>query len=211
MADDLVNIKGVKKFAVLGGTFDPVHNGHISVAREILQKTDIEKVLFIPSGMPPHKDIHEVTDSKTRLEMTMLAVEGEKNMCVSSIEIERKGMTYTVDTISQLKKKLGEKSKFKFIIGADAMHYISTWKDYKKLLKICDFVVVTRPGYKKNQLVSEIEDIEKNFGCDIQFVEVEPVEISSSMVRENVKKGLSVKDMVPEKVAEFIAENKLYK
>lgn len=211
MFTDLGSLKGIKKFAVLGGTFDPIHNGHISVAREVLNKTDVEKVLFIPTGLPPHKDLYGVTDSYIRLEMTRLGVYDEKEMVVSSIEIDRKGMTYTVDTISQLRNELGEDVEFKFITGADAMHYISSWKDYKRLLKICSFIAVTRPGYKKNDLINDINKMEHSVDCNIEFIEIKPVDISSSMVREYVKVGKNISGLVPEKVAEYIEINGLYK
>jgi len=211
LKDEIKSLKGIKKFAILGGTFDPIHLGHISVAEAVLDKTDVEKVLFIPSGKPPHKEREGVSDSDTRLEMAMLAIEGHKNMAVSSIEIDRGGMTYTVDTLVQLKEILGNEVEFKFITGADAIHYITTWKDYERLLHICTFIAVTRPGYNKDALAKEIEQMENHFECDIEFIEIPPVDISSSQIRENISNGISVKGMVPDKVAEYILKKGLYK
>lgn len=211
MKDDIRSLKGIKKFAILGGTFDPIHLGHISVAEAVLNKTNVEKVLFIPSGNPPHKEREGVSDSYTRLKMAKLAIEGHENMLVSSIEIDRGGITYTVDTVAQLKELLGDEVEFKFITGADAIHYITTWKDYKHLLHLCSFIAVTRPGYNKDAMAKEIEQMEAHFKCDIEFIEIPPVDISSSQIRENISNGISVKTMVPDKVEEYILKKGLYR
>ncbi|MDD3570738.1 MAG: nicotinate-nucleotide adenylyltransferase [Lachnospiraceae bacterium] len=211
MKDDIKILKGIKKFAILGGTFDPIHFGHISVSEAVLNQTNVEKVLLIPCGKPPHKDNEDVLDGHTRLEMARLAVEGHKNMMVSSLEIDRGGTTYTVDTVSQLKDLLGDEVEFKFVTGADAIHYIKTWKDYKHLLRICSFIAVTRPGYNKNALANEIQQMEDDFKCDIEFIEIPPVDVSSSEIRKNISNGLSINGMVPHKVEEYILKNGLYK
>ena len=211
MDGDLCNLKGVKSFAILGGTFDPVHNGHISVAKEILKNTDVERILLIPSGVPPHKKAEEVTKAKIRMEMLNVALENEENMVISSIEIERKGLTYTVDTIAQLKEKLGEGVKFKFILGADALDYISSWKDYKRVLKMCSFIAVARPGYDKDALIKRISSMENSMDCHIEFVSVTPVDISSSQIREWVREDKNINDLVPIEVAKYIEINGLYK
>lgn len=211
LKNDIKILKGIKKFAILGGTFDPIHFGHISVAEAVLNQTNVEKVLLIPCGNPPHKEIEGVLDGCTRLEMARLAVEGHKDMVVSSIEIDRSGTTYTVDTVAQLKDLLGDEVEFKFITGADAIHYIKTWKDYKHLLRMCSFIAVTRPGYNKNALANEIQQMEEDFKCDIEFIEIPPVDVSSSQIRENISNGLSINGMVPHKVEEYILRNGLYK
>ncbi|MEA5085341.1 MAG: nicotinate-nucleotide adenylyltransferase [Lachnospiraceae bacterium] len=211
LQDDIKSLKGIKNFAILGGTFDPIHFGHISVAEAVLNQTNVEKVLLIPSGKPPHKEHEDVSDGCTRLEMARLAVEGHKNMLVSSIEIDRGGMTYTVDTVAQLKELLGDEVEFKFIMGADAIHYITTWKDYKHLLHLCSFIAVTRPGYNKNAMAKEIEKMEEHFKCDIEFIEIPPVDVSSSQIRENIGNGISINGMVPDKVEDYILKKGLYK
>lgn len=211
MKDKIENLRGIKRFAILGGTFDPIHFGHISVAEAVLNRTNVEKVIFIPSGKPPHKEHEGVTDGGVRLEMTRLAVENYEDMEVSSIEIDRDGMTYTVDTVAQLKEMLGSEVEFKFVTGADAIHYITTWKDYKHLLHMCSFIAVTRPGYNKDAMVREIEQMEDYFRCDIEFIEIPPVNISSSQIRQNISSGISIQGMVPKKVVEYIFEKGLYK
>ena len=211
MDGGLYDLKGIKSFAILGGTFDPIHNGHISVAKEILKRTDVERILLIPSGTPPHKKAEEVTGAKTRLEMLSVAVENEENMVISSIEIDRKGLTYTVDTIAQLKEELGNGVRFKFVLGADALDYISSWKDYKRVLRMCSFIAVARPGYDKSALINRINNMENSMDCNIEFVSVVPVDISSSQIREWVRAGKNIDDFVPFGVAKYIKTNKLYK
>ena len=211
MDGGLYDLKGIKSFAILGGTFDPIHNGHISVAKEILKKTDVERILLIPAGIPPHKKAEEVTGAKIRLEMLSVAVENEENMVISSIEIDRKGLTYTVDTIAQLKEELGDEVNFKFVLGADALDYISSWKDYKRVLKMCSFIAVARPGYDKSALINRINNMENSMDCNIEFVSVVPVDISSSQIREWVRDGKNIDDFVPFEVAKYIKTNKLYK
>ena len=206
---DLDCLKNVKKFAVLGGTFDPIHNGHMAVAKGVLEKTGVDKILFIPSGRPPHKDLFEVSSPHDRLEMTKLATECD-NMEVSSIEIDRDGTTYTVDTIIELKAMLDD-VEFKFVTGADALHYVTTWKNYKKLFEICDFIVVGRPGYNKSSLLSDIHYIETNLSGRIEYIELPPIDISSSEIRQLVREGKSISGFVPKKVEEYILVNKLYK
>ena len=208
---DFESLKNIKKFAVLGGPFDPIHFGHISVAEEVLEKTDVEKIIFIPAGNPPHKSYADVTTPLDRLKMTALAIEGRKNMEISSIEIDREGTTYTVDTIIELKRMLGDNVNFKFITGADAIHYITTWKNYKKLLEICDFIAVTRPGFNKKILLEEISFMEQNFKSRVEFIEIRPVDISSSQIRQRVAEGMPINGLVPKKVEEYIINKKLYK
>lgn len=209
--NDLETLKGAKRVAILGGTFDPIHNGHISVAKEILKKTDVEKVLFVPNGMPPHKDLEDVTSAEIRLEMARAAVENEENMYVSSIEVERKGYAYTVDTISQIKEIIGADVNLRFVMGADAFLYITSWKDYKRLLEICSFIAVTRPGYNKKELQSEINSMEAMVDCDVEIIEINPVDVSSSEIRELVRDSKSISSLVPKEVANCIQINNLYK
>ena len=168
------------KIGIMGGTFDPIHYAHLATAEFIRDNYKLDKILFIPSGNPPHKSYADVTTPLDRLKMTALAIEGRKNMEISSIEIDREGTTYTVDTIIELKRMLGDNVNFKFITGADAIHYITTWKNYKKLLEICDFIAVTRPGFNKKILLEEISFMEQNFKSRVEFIEIRPVDISSS-------------------------------
>lgn len=203
-------LKKCKSFAILGGTFDPIHLGHIKTAKSILALTSVEKILFIPLGNPPHKDENNVSSAYHRLNMLNLAVEGEKDFLISTMEIERNGKTYTIDTIKELKKLLGNAIKFFFIIGTDELLLINTWKNYEELLKICSFIAVKRPGYKDKLLEDAIACLTKNYDANIRIVEIPPVDVSSSEIRKNIKNGISIKGLIDEKVLNYIKENNLY-
>lgn len=204
-------LKKCKSFAILGGTFDPIHSGHIKTAKSILALTDVEKILFIPLGNPPHKNENNVSSALHRLNMLRLAVEGEKDFLISTMEIDRSGKTYTIDTIKELRKLLGKEKKFFFIIGTDELLLINTWRNYEELLKICSFIAVTRPGYKDTLLEKDVNFLTQKYSADIHIVEIPPVNVSSSEIRENIKNGISTKDFVNEKVLKYIKKNNLYK
>ena len=203
-------LKKCKSFAILGGTFDPIHLGHIKTAKSILALTSVEKILFIPLGNPPHKDENNVSSAYHRLNMLNLAVEGEKDFLISTMEIERNGKTYTIDTIKELKKLLGNTIKFFFIIGTDELLLINTWKNYEELLKICSFIAVKRPGYKDKLLEDAVACLMENHDANIRIVEIPPVDVSSSEIRKNIKNGISIKGLIDEKVLNYIKENNLY-
>ncbi len=203
-------LKKCKSFAILGGTFDPIHLGHIKTAKSILALTSVEKILFIPLGNPPHKDENNVSSAYHRLNMLNLAVEGEKDFLISTMEIERNGKTYTIDTIKELKKLLGNTIKFFFIIGTDELLLINTWKNYEELLKICSFIAVKRPGYKDKLLEDAVACLTENHDANISIVEIPPVDVSSSEIRKNIKNGISIKGLIDEKVLNYIKENNLY-
>ena len=164
----------------------------------------------MPTGHPPHKNNKEVSHSEHRYLMSVLATAANPYFNVSRMEIDRKGTTYTIDTIKGLKEVYGEKTELYFITGADALHYIFTWKDAEELLRLCTFVAVTRPGYNKEKLVKEIEIIKKNYESKIHFLEVPALSISSTDIRNRVREGRPIKYLVPESVENYIYKFKLY-
>ncbi len=200
-----------KSIAIMGGTFDPIHYGHLVTAQAVKDKFGVEKVMFIPTGNPPHKAGKEVTESEKRYFMTVLATITNLSFEVSRIEIDRAGYTYTIDTIRELRKVFDEDTKIYFITGADAIDKILTWKDPEKLLKMCDFVAVTRPGYNKEELEEHIKNLEKILGGNIHFLEVPYLDISSSDLRERVMENKSIKYMLPEEVENYIYKFGLYR
>lgn len=210
MKNELEIIKSCKSIAIMGGTFDPIHNGHLVTAEAVLHRFNVDKVIFMPAGNPYHKDKNTVTNNEHRYLMTVLATMRNPNFYVSRIEIERTGKTYTIDTIEELKKICRHDVRLYFISGADAIHQILTWKDSEKLLKSCNFVAVTRPGYKKNTLFDEIDDINKKYGTRIYYMEVPALAISSSDIRNRVKIGMPIKYLLPESVEEYIYKFGLY-
>ena len=202
--------KHLTKLAIMGGTFDPIHIGHLVTAEEVRHEFGIDKVIFIPTGHPPHKSHTHMTTGEHRYLMTVLATAANPNFDVSRMELEREGVTYTIDTIKELKKIYGESVQLYFITGADAVHQILTWKNSSELLRICDFVAVTRPGYKKEELKQKVESIRGEFGGHIHFLEVPALAISSSNVRERIQNLRPIKYLVPEVVENYIIKHQLY-
>ncbi|MBU5440011.1 nicotinate-nucleotide adenylyltransferase [Tissierella sp. MSJ-40] len=198
------------KIGIMGGTFNPIHNGHLIMAEYTRYSLNLDKVLFIPTGKPPHKEIEEVAYLNHRLEMTVLATLSNSFFQVSSMEIERKNITYTIDTIEALKEEY-PKDEFYFIIGADSLFEIEKWKDYKKLLGLCNFAVVERPNYNNDKIVEKIQNLKTLHNSNIVKVDSPLIEISSTEIRNRVNKGQSIKYLVPESVEDYITKYGLYK
>jgi nicotinate-nucleotide adenylyltransferase len=199
------------RYAIMGGTFDPIHFGHLSAAEEVRVRLNCQKVIFIPSGMPPHKKEYAVTDSTYRYAMTLLATGSNPNFEVSDIEINRKGYTYTLDTIKKLKEYYRKEVELLFITGADALLEIETWYKVEELLKICSFVAVTRPGYDKSKLEQKLHQLQSKYNSELHIVDVPGLSISSTDLRKRINQGTSIKYLVPEAVEEYINDHKLYR
>lgn len=186
------------KIGILGGTFNPVHIGHLILAEEAREKLSLDKVIFIPANLPPHKDDVDIADPQARLRMLKLAVKGNKHFTVSDIEIKRSGRSYTIDTIKALKDKY-KNDELYFIIGSDLLKYLEGWKDLNEIFKIVKFIAATRPGYPL-----------ENIPAYIKTLGIRAVDISGFSVRECVKEGKSFRYLVPEAVFEYINKTKLY-
>lgn len=191
------------KIGLFGGTFNPVHNGHLEIARRVLNDFGLTKVIFIPSGNPPHKNREDLTDASHRLKMLELAIADEKRFEVSDIEIKREGKSYTLDTIKQIKEIYDENAVLYFISGADMALDLPKWKDPLKILELVRFIAVERPGFP---LVKLPEEYRKK----IIFVEGVSIDISSSDIRQRVKCGKSIKKFVPDTVEQYIKEHSLF-
>lgn len=198
-----------ESIAIMGGTFDPIHYGHLVTAEAVRHKYNISQVIFMPTGQPPHKKDQEISHSEHRYLMSVLATATNPYFNVSRMEIDRKGTTYTIDTIKSLRELYGDETELYFITGADALHYIFTWKDTEELLKLCTFVAVTRPGYNKEKLIEAIEIIKNNYESKIHFLEVPALSISSTDIRKRVKEGRPIKYLLPESVENYIYKFKL--
>ncbi|HHY13329.1 MAG TPA: nicotinate-nucleotide adenylyltransferase [Thermoanaerobacterales bacterium] len=199
------------KIGIMGGTFDPIHYGHLVTAEAVRSNFGLDIVLFVPTGRPPHKKTYKVTDSVHRYLMTVLATVTNPFFEVSRVEIDREGFSYTVDTIKELKEIYGESSDLYFISGADAILEIITWKRVDELLDLCYFVAATRPGYELKELDGEIDKIRNLHEKQLFSLEVPAMAISSTDIRKRVKEGRSIKYLLPESVEYYIKKNKLYK
>jgi len=201
----------VSRYGIMGGTFDPVHYGHLVTAEAVRDEFKLDKVVFVPTGKPPHKKGYKVTDAKHRYLMTVLATVTNPFFEVSRIEIDREGYTYTIDTVLEFKKMQPEDTKIYFITGADAVLEILTWKKVGELLRLCNFVAATRPGYEPSQLNEMIKYVEKVHGSTIHMVEVPAMAISSTDIRNRIKANRPIKYLVPESVEYYIMKNGLYR
>ena len=146
-----------RKIGMMGGTFNPIHYGHLVTAEEALNQFNLERVIFIPTGEPPHKTSGKIASPEDRYLMTVMATASNSDFYVSRIEIDKKGKSYTIDTLRELKKIYGKNSELFFITGADAILEILTWKNTEEIITLCKFIAATRPGYN----ISKMEDLKK--------------------------------------------------
>lgn len=210
MRSGIINLQNCHSIAIMGGTFDPIHYGHLVTAEAVRHRFKVDKVIFMPTGNPAHKTDKKVTHHEHRYLMTVLATMRNEDFDVSRIEIDRPGITYTIDTIEELKRQCRPDVRLYFITGADAIHQIFTWKDPERLLTLCDFVAVTRPGYKKNTLFEEIGEIQEKFASRIHYMEVPALAISSSDIRKRIQNNAPIKYLVPQAVEDYIQKFELY-
>lgn len=198
-----------QRIGIMGGTFDPIHIGHLVVAEAVRIEYHLEEILFIPAAEPPHKQQMEITPAQHRYLMTVMATCSNPHFQVSPIELERRGPSYTVDTAIALRKIYGTDTMFYFITGADAVLELASWKDIGLLLELCHFVAVTRPGS-----VEQLNKVIHNFGTQgkerIHRLDIPLLDISSTDIRERIKGGRSIKYIVPENVENYILKERLY-
>lgn len=200
-----------RRLGIMGGTFDPIHNGHLLAAENVRETFDLDRVLFIPTGNPVFKLDKQVTDGEDRFEMVRLAIENNPAFGCSRLELDREGVTYTVDTVEALKNLCAPHTELYFITGTDAAQALLKWKDAKRLLSMCTFVTIGRPGYDKESFTKESDRIFEATGHRLQYFEAPALEISSSQLRERMAAGRSLRYLVPDAVANYIQSHGLYK
>lgn len=198
-----------KRIGIMGGTFDPLHYGHLVAAEMARTEFKLEKVIFIPTGNPPHKVGREITDSELRFQMVKLATGDNASFEVSRLEIERAGHSYTVDTLRNLHKLYPEHEIY-FITGSDAFREIFTWKDAESILELCHFIGASRPGFEAENFLQELQATHPELCERMHLLEVPALAISSTDIRSRVKKGQSIRYLLPESVRHFIEEETLY-
>lgn len=219
---------------LLGGTFNPIHKGHLIIAESIRSQFKLERIYFIPSAIPPHK-LEPVVDPSHRVSMIKLAIKSNSHFFCSSLEIERGGKSYSIDTVRSFKEKFGGNENFFFLIGSDAFLDISTWKSYNKLLNLCKFIIINRPSINPEQTENNLSRIlsEKDHDLKLQIINSEPNEaphqvspqdnidlflvsippigISSTKIRKMVASNLSIRYQVSDHVDQYIKKFNLYK
>ncbi|HXC61786.1 MAG TPA: nicotinate-nucleotide adenylyltransferase [Nitrospiria bacterium] len=219
------------KIGLLGGTFNPIHNCHLSIAEETRKRLSLDRVIFIPSHIPPHKIDQEVIAARHRYEMVRLAIQPYPAFEVSDLEIKRPGPSYSVDTVQSLRGLLGVKTEIFFILGLDAFLSIGSWKSTGTLLTLCAFVVISRPGSRCSDLarlswcqhldrkmLSSLDrgDLDQGVGTlssgtAIHLLRLPPCEISSTGIVERLKAKKDVKNLLPASVESYIMAHSLYR
>ena len=213
------------KWGLLGGTFDPIHFGHLRAAEEMLKIFDLNRIFFIPSSHPPHKLEAQITSFYHREQMVRMAIDGNVSFSFSDVENQKPGKSYSVETVEYILNKYMEDLELYFILGQDAFQAITTWKDWEKLLLLCNFAVMTRPGYQQEGLEKilppdfssqfvfdqEIDGYRGPTGHFIYFRHTTFLDISSSRIREMAKTGQSIRYLTPDSVRNYILKNSIYK
>jgi len=197
------------RLGIMGGTFDPIHYGHLVTAEEALVQFNLDRVVFMPTGHPVRKTHRHVSSAEDRYLMTVVATASNPDFEVSRLEIERPGDTYTVDTMLQLREIHGPKSDLFFISGADAVREILTWKDADRFAELCTFIAATRPGFDAE--VGPIAGPEGTPRLKVESMEVPALAISSSDIRARVAAKRPIRYLLPESVAAYIEKNGLYR
>jgi nicotinate-nucleotide adenylyltransferase len=188
------------RIGLFGGTFNPVHSGHIALARAAKIRLKLDKVIFIPAYIPPHKDAIGIIDAKDRFCMIELAISQNAGFEISRYEIDKEEKVYSVETVRHFKDIYPEGTEIFFLAGADSLSELDAWKDVDKIFTLCRFVIFSRPGFSKD-----------NSRVEVETIDIEEVNISSTRIRERVRRNNPIDEMVPEQVADYIAKNNLYK
>jgi nicotinate-nucleotide adenylyltransferase len=215
------------KLGILGGTFNPIHYGHLAAAEEVRERLKLDRMLFIPSSIPPHKQEEDIPSAAQRFEMVRIATSGNPHFETSDIEIKRQGKSYTIDTLETL-RTINQNSELNFITGIDTFLEIETWKNWERLFNLCSFVVLSRPGYRFTDLMKiafmkqaepELSRLDRGqlmravvrSGVFTVCLETIPLyDISSTDIRRRIKEGRSIKYLLPDAVEIYIMKNRLY-
>lgn len=195
------------EIGLMGGSFNPIHCGHVALARAALESGRVERVLFLPTGNPPHKK-EGLADKFDRLRMVELAVEHEAGMAVCREEIDRDGVIYTVDTLAALKRKMPD-CTLTYLIGADTLRALGTWRRVETVIEQCKFLVMMREGETREEVI-RLAGLWTQRGAQIDFLDARKMDISSTQIREQIQKGLPFERLVPQAVADYIHEHGLY-
>ena len=202
----------MRKIGLFGGSFNPIHQGHLLLAEQAREALKLDKVIFIPARMPPHKNPRGLAKGEDRLRMVRLAIAGNPHFEASSVEMRRRGVSYTVDTVNKLRRRFGKTAELYFLIGMDTVKELSTWKDIRELTELCRFVPLSRPGVKRAKIGDLVPPLSRVRAQEIlrAAVPMPLVDISSSDIRNRIAEGRSIRYMMSDAVAAYILRKKLY-
>jgi nicotinate-nucleotide adenylyltransferase len=224
MATGKSGLEAPLRLGLFGGTFNPMHYGHLRSAEEVCEALALTRLWFIPASHPPHKTAQGITPFEVRLEMSRLAVGDHPVMSVSDVEGRRPGRSYSIDTLREIRQEVGPAWELYFILGLDAILEIATWKDYKDLFTLSHFVVLDRPGYDRRRLQEVLlREVHPGFrplaggggfrhpsGQQVVLQETTLMNISGTGIREKVRQGRSIRYLLPEAVQKYIIAHKLF-
>ena len=197
----------MKKIGIIGGTFNPIHLAHLYIAYEAKCQLNLDKVFFMPAGSPPHKKNEDILEAPLRYKMVLEAIKKYEDFEISNYEIEKEGFSYTYETLENFKS---EDNILYFITGADCLINIEKWKNPDRIFKTSKLVVFNRPGYDKESLKLQKNEIEKKYNTSINFLDIMDLEISSTMIRDRIKEGKKIDFFIPKEVLDFIRKNNIY-
>ena len=217
------------KLGLLGGSFNPVHHGHLAIARQTREVLGLDQILFIPTNHPPHKPNGSLAPAQDRYEMVRLAIASDPSLAISDVEIRRPGKSYSIDTIRLLQQEHGARTQLFFLIGLDAFLDFPSWREPLTLLELCPFVVLSRPGLSFRSLstmallppipqvsladldAGRISQLEVSLGTQrLTYLQLPPCMVSASDIRSRIRRGLSVANLLPPLVESYILQHHLY-
>ena len=198
----------MKKYGIMGGTFNPIHLAHLYIAYEAKEKLNLDKIIFLPTGNPPHKKDESIVDSKFRYEMVKKAIESYDNFIIDDYEIKKAGYSYTYETLKHFNE---EGVEIYFIAGGDSLMDVEKWRNTKEVLTECNFVVFNRGEFTKEVLLEQKYMLDNKYGCNIIVLDVLNMDISSSIIREKLRNRKRVDFFLPKDIINYIDKNDLYK
>lgn len=198
------------RVGIFGGTFDPIHNGHLVIAEAVKDQFNLAEIIFVPAGQPWLKADWPISPAQHRLAMLRLALAGKPCFKISDAELERVGPSYTVDTVEELRRKMGEDAELFFILGWDSLATLPRWRDASRLIRLCTLVAVHRPGYPRPDL-KPMEKSVPGVSRRVIFMTEPCVDVSATDIRVRVRQRLPLADLVPMAVDRYIKENGLYR
>ncbi len=200
-----------KKIGLMGGTFDPIHHGHLVTAESVYENLALDRIVFVPAGDPPHKQDSSVTAAQHRLRMVEIATASNSHFFISDIEVQREGPSYTIDTVEYYRCCYTDDTDIYFITGVDAVVQIPQWKNSDGLFELCEIVAATRPGYPTKNFFRFRDQLPAHQRQSLRMLAVPALSISSADLRQRVSEDRSIKYLVPEGVEQYIEEHGLYK
>jgi len=198
-----------RHYAIYGGSFDPIHIGHVALADSAVRKCGIDKLIFMPAYMSPFKQDREVTDGKDRCGMIERVLKYNKAFCLSRYELNKIGPSYTVETLRHWRSMLD--GQLSFVLGLDSAAQVDSWYEGPEILRDYHLITARRPGTDFDEVLSKIENLRSEYGARITVLDMEPVDASSTVIRNNIKEGRPVSGLVLPEVEEYIIEHQLYR